>query len=139
MLLNLKQISLLVLLSLCSFSKSAPTIYYVIPENGNCTVGNKVCYTLNQLNQVLPSSKGDSVELLFLNGTHLIQDGQNLNFSDFSEVTICPYNEDQKVEIKCSSVGKDKIEADIIIQAVTKLNMISVNFYFLYNTCTLWP
>ena len=108
---------------------SAPAIYYVTPDEGNCTVNGtnlSPCYTLQQLisDDVLDES---SVELLFLSGTHLIPENQTLNISHFSEVVVHPLNMDEEVVIQCLLNG------NLAFQNVTELDISALHFTF----CTL--
>lgn len=116
-----------VLMSLCCFASADPQVYYITPNHGNCTVKGtalRPCYTLQQLieGKVLSSSKESSVELLLLAGTHLIPKGKILNVSNFSQVNIHPWNEEQEVVIEC------KLTASFAFQDITELNISSLNF-----------
>lgn len=124
---------LCLLVSLCCFANGDPQVYYITPNHGNCTVNGMAlhpCYTLQQLieGKVLSSSKESSVELLLLTGTHLIPKGQILNVTNFSQVAVHPWNEEQKVAIKCELTTSFDLETYLVFQDITELNISLLTF-----------
>ncbi len=126
----MKQISFWVLLSLCCLASTIPQVYYITPgqpDHGNCTVDNMTltpCYNTSQLTSEVLSSNHSSVRLLFLSGTHLIQENQTVMVSNFSEVVIRPWNKEQVVVIEC------QLKADFDFQDITELKILHLHFSF---------
>ncbi len=79
---------LILLFSLCCICNSELQVY-IAPDRDNCTVNATTvlhpCYTLHQIieDKILSLSNENSVELLFLTGTHLIPENQILRTSNF--------------------------------------------------------
>ena len=126
----MKQVNLLVFASLYCLVSSAPQVYYVTPTkhdpHSKCHVNDKTlrpCYTLKQLNGVLSSSNG-SVEVLLLPGTHLMRKKETLKVSNFSEVVICPWNEELEMIIEC----KHQYRPNIWFQNIIELKILSLRF-----------
>ena len=121
---------LLALLSLCFFTcaSSGPAVYYVTPTYDNCTVDETTlnpCYTINQLieDEVLSSANESAVEMLLLPGIHLIEN-RTLNLTDFSEVVIRPWNEEQKVVLQC------QLMANLTFQDIAELKLSWLHLTF---------
>ena len=101
----MKQIIIFLITSIYITINSSPGVYYITPQGSCDVIGRPLihCYTLYQLirEQILFYSGVNSVTLLFLPGTHVMPDNQTLRASQFGEVFIGPWNEEQETAIEC--------------------------------------
>ena len=110
----MKLVFLFLLFSLCCSAKSALSqVYYITPNEGNCTTPNGTeltpCLTIQKVKNILPSLKNDSLTLLFLFGTYFMT--QTLEINSFSDVDIRPLSREERVEIQSGAI----IFKDVII------------------------
>ena len=124
----MKQVFLWMLASFCCFVSSASRVYYIAPTQPDCNVNGTTlspCHTLQQLivNGILSTSVEGSVELLFLPGIHLMPEKETLNVTNFSEVMIHPWKE-QEVVIEC----KYYRDSSFLFQNIIELKIISLCF-----------
>ena len=130
---------LLFLLSLFYLRCFALSEIFIVPNLHNCTVNGttlRPCYTLLQLNQVLSSFNKSSVIFLFMPGTHLIPEHGEITFSNFKEVVMQPWKEEQKVKIECSHDQQNTSPTGrkiMYFQNITELKLYSLHF----SLCTL--
>ncbi len=126
----MKLVFLFLLFSLCCSAKSALSqVYYITPNEGNCTTPNGTeltpCLTIQKVKNILPSLKNGSLTLLFLSGRHFIL-YQTLEIDSFTDVDIHPLSGEERVEIQGGAI----IFKDVVRLKVTSLYFqgCSLNF-----------
>ena len=124
--------SFLFVSSLCHFVVARPQVYFIAPASGDCTLQNGTtltpCYTLQQLNSILQSAEERQVMFTMLPGTHTLT---QLLVSNFSQVVIRPWIQEEEVHIQCLS--KSHGGQNFEFQGVFELNLSSLHFI----TCSL--
>ena len=103
------------------------TLLYITPEQSECNANGRdlsPCYTLQQLTGEVINA--DSVELLLLSGNHLLE--SKLSMSNFSEVVIQPFNQEQEAVILCQ-LGGTLAFHNILELKIHFLNFVSCSLY----------